>query len=342
MRNDLVVVQKELGRGGALCKEFNRVRGIPDLNWRVEMFYALEMIEKSQQLAKCEPSTVGRSIIDAATMGLSLSPAKKEAYLVPYNIKVGPNEWMQQCTLSVSYMGMEQIAYRTGLVTLIQTNLVRKGDKFEVWTDDLGRHVKHAENLMEQGSVTGAYTIIKLSSGEQYVEYMSRRDLEACKEAAAKKNKGKVPFTWTGAFRGEMYKKSVFRRAWKHVPRTGRYEAAIEAVERTDPMDFTADNKQYKVDAASVVEESVVIDGDMIDELVEIMEEGGVPHDLHGAWLKGLATGLGYQSIKGVLKSDFERAKDGMKAGLQRWQSSMKQTTSGSKQDGDTSREEAA
>lgn len=339
MRNELVVVQKELGRGGALCKEYNRVRLNPDLNWRVEMFYALEMIEKNEQLARCEPSTIGRSIIDAGTMGLSLSPAKKEAYLVPYNIKVGPNQWMQQCTLSVSYMGMEQIAYRTGLVKLIQTNLVRKGDKFEVWTDDVGRHVKHAENLMEQGSVTHAYCIIKLSSGEQYVEVMNRRELEACKEAAAKKNKGKVPFTWTGEFRGEMYRKSVLRRAWKHVPRTGRHEAALEAVERTDPMDFVADSK---IDAQSVVEESVVIDGDMIDELVEIMEEGGVPPKLHGAWLKGLAAGLGYQSIKKVLKSDFERARDGMKEGLKRWQASMQQTTSDSKQDGDTSREEAA
>ena len=44
MEQALVVLKKELGRGGALCKEYQRTRLMEGLNWRVEMHYALAAI----------------------------------------------------------------------------------------------------------------------------------------------------------------------------------------------------------------------------------------------------------------------------------------------------------
>ena len=324
MRQELVAVKNELGRGGALCKEFNKVRLNENQNWRVEMFYALEAIEQSDQLQRCEPHTIGRCIIDVGTLGLSLSPAKKEAYLIPYRIKVGPGRHVDQCSLSISYMGMEQIAYRTGFVSLIQTVLVREGDVFEMWTDDKGRHVRHQE-LSDGGRVTHAYTMVKLSSGETFIEKMTRRELDACREAAANKNGGKIPWTWQGEFRGEMYKKACLRRAWKHIPRgqNPHLTAMLEAVERTDPMSFQEEDR--------VVEESPYIDGDMIDELRGIMDEAGFPPAGHDAQLAGLARAMGYQKgIRHMLRKDFSAAVEKLKEGLERWQSSRASNESAS------------
>jgi len=339
MRQELVEVKNELGRGGALCKEFNRVKMRDDQNWRIEMFYALEAMEKSKALQDCEPSSIGRCIIDVGTMGLSLSPAKKEAYLIPYQIKVGPNKRIYRAELSISYMGMEQIAYRTGFVELIQTNVVRAGDKWKLWADEDGRHIEHVEGP-ERGSVLLAYCIVKLSSGRTYIETMTKEELLEVRKAATKKNGDKIPFTWTGPFRVEMYKKSVLRRAWKNLPRSEnpRLLAMMEAVDRADKIEFKREDE-------NVVREDPFIDGDHLSELVEMMADAEVPKKKYGAILAGLAKSMGYPGgIRSLPKSEFEAARGELLKVVERfrkWQQSQTSPQSGSEQ-GDTTQQAEA
>jgi len=306
MGTELKVIEQGLSpAGGTFAREFRRVRTDERLDWKLEKAYALEIIEsaKTDQLRKCTPESVARSIIDVGVMGLTLSPAQKLAYLIPYK---------NNCTASPSYMGLEQIAYKTGFVEMIQTVLVYENDhKFNVWTDEKGRHIIHEEAVGNRGHVTHAYCIAWFSSGKQHIEVMDKNELMACRDAAAKQNFGKIPFTWTGPFRYEMYKKSVLRRAWKHWPRTEnpRIAEMMAAVERTDPMAF---------DDSIVVERDTVDQGN-IDELLTMMTEAGVDDKAHDAWLKGLAQKMGYQSIRMLKASDFEAAASIMEEGLRQW-----------------------
>jgi len=322
MGQEMRVIEQALKpRGGLFAREFKRTRTNDTMDWNREKSYALEIISQNDQLMKCEPDSIARSLIDLGVLGLTLSPSMKLAYLIPYK---------KNCTVSPSYMGLEQIAYKTGFVEMIQTVLVHKNDpEFNVWTDERGRHIIHREANGDRGEVTHAYCIAWFSSGKQHIEVMDKTEILACRDAATKKNWGKVPFTWTGAFKGEMYKKCVMRRGWKHWPRVDnpRIAEMMAAVERADPLEFK-DN--------SVVTEITTIDQDQIDELVSMMCAAGVDDKGHDAWLHGLAKKLGYRSIRVVQASDFDAAASLMEEGLKKWaslQSSKQENTTAQKEE---------
>jgi phage RecT family recombinase len=317
----LTVVHKHLAKGGALCKEFNRVRVSDNQNWRIEQAYAMEMIRDSKSLQACTPESIGRSLVDLGSMGLSLSPAKKEAYLIPYK---------GNCTASVSYMGMEQIAYRTGMVEGIQTGVVREHDEFREWADDQGKHIEHTVSS-RRGEITHSYCIAWLTSGRTLIEVMDQEALRACRDAAAFKNDGNIPFTWKGKFREEMYKKCALRRGWKHWPKVTNPQLVqmLEAVERTDPMDF-------REDKAKVVNESgakIDVQG-QTSTLIDMALDAGYPESGIDRQLQGLAAGMGYDNIRAIPANEFERAVSLMEKGLRRWKDQKSPTSapSGSEQ----------
>jgi len=314
MGQELQRITKGLSpKGGTFAREFRRLRADTGLDWNVEKAYALEIIANNSGLQKCTPESIARSLIDVGVMGLTLSPAMKLAYLIPYK---------NNCTASPSYMGLEQIAYKTGFVEMIQTVLVHKNDpEFNVWTDEQGRHISHIEATSNRGDITHAYCIAWFSSGKQHIEVMDMTELEGCRDAAKKKNFGKVPFTYTGAFKGEMFKKNVLRRAWKHWPRVDnpRIAQMLTAVERTDPMDFTEGKKT----SAGRME--------LKTKLVELMTDAGVPTEKQAAWLSGLAASMRYKSISQVKPEDFDATVSQLEDGIRRWkeQSKPKASTSG-------------
>lgn len=328
MSNEIVVqAQKHLSKGGRFGREFNRVRYDDQLDWKTEQAYALEILESNKKLQRCTPESIGRSLIDLGVMGLTLSPAMRLAYLIPYG---------NTCTASPSYMGLEQVAYRTGMIEGIQCNVVREHDEFRVFTDRNGRNIEHVE-ASTRGEVTHAYCIAWLTSGRTIIEVMDQQALRGCRDAAAKKNNGQIPFVWTGPFREEMYKKAVMRRAWKHFPKVTnpRLVAMMEAVDRTDPMDF--DSKEIPVN-----ELPTTVSKEDVDSLVALFDEYGITDE---RWisrqLRGLALSLGVNSINKLPAESLGEAKSLLKSGLEQWQRSMKSDPSDSAQ-GDTTAQRGA
>jgi phage RecT family recombinase len=329
MSNEIVIrTQKHLSKGGRYGREFNRVRYNDELDWKTEQAYALEILESNQRLQKCTPESIGRSLIDLSVMGLTLSPAMRLAYLIPYG---------NTCTASPSYMGLEQVAYRTGMIEGIQCNVVRENDTFKVFTDRNGRNIQH-EEAGNRGEVTHAYCIAWLTSGRTIIEVMDKQALRGCRDAAAKKNNGKIPFTWTGPFREEMYKKAALRRAWKHFPKVTNPQlvAMMEAVDRTDPMEF---------EDTPVNELPTTVGKEQIAELVAVFHEYDITSD---QWinrqLKGLAAGMGLPNgnIHSLPVDRFDEAVELLRKGLDRWQTSTQSEPSDSAQDDTTAQRGAA
>lgn len=333
--NQLAVVRKELGRGGALCKEFNRVRLTADLDWKIEQAYALEIIRNSSALQKADPATIGRSMIDLAVMGLSLSPAMKEAYLIPYK---------GVCTASPSYMGLEQIAYRTGFVKKIECDVVKEKDEWREWSDRDGKNFSHVKAQGDRGQVTHAWCSMVMTSGEVKVEVMDRAALRGCREAAARKNNGEVPFVWKGPFKEEMYKKCAIRRAWKHWPkvRNPQLVSILEAVERTDPMDFGGETGNG-VDHRKTIDPGATINSEQVDILVNLMRDAGVPEMGFDRQLQGLAVGMGVRNIHSLPMGRLDEAISLMERGLEKWKERQSATSDASsyEQDDTTARREA-
>jgi len=213
----------------SLIARFNAGRADRGIKYAAQRSYALQIIQGSERLRKCSPESIHNCMLDVAFTGLTLSPSQQLLYLIPYK------------TTAIGYRGLEQLAYRTGVVKLIQAALVHEGDPtFRVGVNEDGaRFVVHEEARKDRGKVSHAYCVATFTTGGRHVEVMDLEQLEAVEAAASKKNKagGAV---WRGPFRGEMQKKAVIRRAWKHWPADteGKLEHAQTVIDRVEPVVF--------------------------------------------------------------------------------------------------------
>jgi recombination protein RecT len=77
-------------------------------------------VANSPALQECEPKSVYSSALRAASLRLSVDPATKQAYLVPYG---------KRATLIVGWKGLYDMAIRTGRYRYINTRAVYEGEE---------------------------------------------------------------------------------------------------------------------------------------------------------------------------------------------------------------------
>lgn len=170
--------------------------------------------------ASNRPSLIN-AVKNIAAIGISLNPAKKQAYLVPRGGAI---------CLDISYMGLMDLAIASGSIMWGQAELVRENDAFK--RNGLGREPTHEFEPFSKsrGAIVGVYVVVKLHNGDfltttmEIDEVLSIRDRsEAWKAFAAKKTKS-CPWSTD---EGEMIKKTVIKRASKTWPTTERLDQAI-------------------------------------------------------------------------------------------------------------------
>ncbi len=226
---------KEILTGRSLSSRWNRGRTDKQMNYGAQRSFALQIIQGSEQLRRCTPQSIQNCFLDLAFIGLTLAPSQQLVYFIPYGDKA---------TVLIGYRGLEQLAYRTGVVSLIQAALVCQNDPvFSVGTGPDGRYVKHEEARTDRGGVTHSYCIATFNNRLRHVEVLDKEDLDAIEEAATKPRKpgGKEGgAVWRSRFKPEMQKKAAIRRGWKHWPQDtdGRLEQAQKILDTVEPMTF--------------------------------------------------------------------------------------------------------
>lgn len=284
-----------------VARRFNAGQ-VVNLDWSAEKRYALAILQDPNNdylldCARANPGSLAEAMLDLSRVGLSLSPTLKQAYLIPYNTK-----GVKKVTLCPSYIGMEQGVLRSGKVTVIQTELVYENDSFERWTDDTGAKFKHVPARKDRGALEGGYCLAKFANGETHLEYMEVAEIDACEEAATRKNNGKITPAWR-YFKPEMQKKVIVRRAAKHWPTDKHVEAIFEVMDRSDPMDFGGPD-----DTAPEAQELC-----LSPEQVATMEAAltQVPETQRGVWLQRMAEAMGYPGgPKDIPERLYEAATD--------------------------------
>ena len=99
-------------------------------------------VASSDGLQECTPRSIMKSALDAATLGLSCSKSLKQAWLVPFDVKVKarnvmrdgkpytiPEHYEKQATFIPHYKGLRNLAMRTGKYLIINVSAVYKGQK---------------------------------------------------------------------------------------------------------------------------------------------------------------------------------------------------------------------
>ncbi len=194
------------------------------INFEREAGFAIQAISANDytlSIAASDRQAVINAVTNIAAIGISLNPAKKQAYLVPRNRKI---------CLDISYMGLMDLAMATGSIRWAQAELVCENDGFARGRFD--EPPTHTFNPFskDRGPVVGVYVVVKTADGDYLTHTMEisavldiRDRSEAWKSYVAKKAKS-CPWVTD---EGEMVKKTCVKQAYKYWPKTERLEKAI-------------------------------------------------------------------------------------------------------------------
>lgn len=229
MSNQLTIQDRIFG----LEKEFNEVNSYK-MNFIKEAQFALQLLQGNEYLmkaAQANPSALEYAIINLASIGISLNPALKEAYLVPRGGKI---------CLDISYIGLIKLATDTGSINWVQAEIVKSKDTFEY--QGVGKAPIHKMNPFgDRREVIGVYCVAKLSTGEQLSTIMSKAECDAIKDKSSQAAKSGP---WV-SFYEEMLKKTVIKRASKLWPKSERVQTAVNVLNEHEGIEFDNFGKAF-------------------------------------------------------------------------------------------------
>lgn len=190
-----------------------------DISFEREAGFAIQALSKNDFTLNTAIKS-RQSVIDAVTniaaIGISLNPAKKQAYLVPRDGRI---------CLDISYMGLMDLAMATGSIRWAQAALVRERDVFEL--NGFDKPPVHRFNPFDsaRGAIVGVYVVVKTADGEYLTHTMTVAECYAIRDRSAAWRPSKSGPWKTDE--GEMIKKTAVKQAYKYWPKTDRLEKAI-------------------------------------------------------------------------------------------------------------------
>lgn len=242
----------------------------PAINFDREAGFAVQAMQNNDFLAKIAISnrqSVVNAVNNIASIGISLNPAKKQAYLVPRDGRV---------CLDISYMGLVDLATSTGSIRWAQAELVHANDHFELNGIDSAPTHQFNPFSPERGEVVGAYVVVKTCDGDYLTTTMSRADIDSIMKRSQSFKSGKSS-PWKTDY-GEMAKKTVVKRAYKYWPKTDRLDQAIHYL-NTDSGEGLAQEQSPEAPQG---------DANLISELLANVEDAGSEDELAEAWKQGI------------------------------------------------------
>jgi recombination protein RecT len=205
-----------------------------------EASFAIQLMNGNAYLGTASKQSVQMAVLNVAQIGLSLNPALKLAYLVPRKMKRG-QDWVLEAQLMPSYQGLVKLITDAGTVRNIAAHLIWEGDDVEIDMASLAKVAKHRPYVITgkpKGELRGVYSLATLADGSMQVETMSKEEVFAIRETSEswRNRKEGVPTIWT-THEGEMFRKTVIRRHFKYLPKSGNFEKLATAI-KLDESDY--------------------------------------------------------------------------------------------------------
>lgn len=259
--------------------QFNSVLVDKSINFEREAGFALQLLEINDyalKIAMGNRQSVVNAITNIAAIGISLNPAKKQAYLVPRDNKI---------CLDISWMGLIDLAVQDGACLWAKAELVCASDSFTL--NGAGQAPSHNYNPFgrDRGEYVGAYCVAKLKDGDYLTECMSIDDINAIRDRSSAwkawvEKKKKCP--WVTDF-GEMARKTVVKRASKYWASSGsdRLQQAIHHL-NVDGDEGLASIVEKPVSAFDVIAACELVSNcKTIEELQAVWKEQGAKAVAH-------------------------------------------------------------
>lgn len=210
----------------------------------------LGLFATSPKLIECTPESVVIASLQGAAMDLSFDPNIGEAYMVPYNKKVG-NQWMKLAQYQPGYKGLIQLALRTGQykklgaqpVTREAFNALRQRTESS-HEDPAVTTIKFFEMLdfypeFQTGRIYGYIAYFELINGfPKFVFWTQDKCLAHAKKYSKQQDKqGNLYGTWVDSLEA-MCLKTVIRQLLKWGPKSKEIRTALEFDSKNLVSDF--------------------------------------------------------------------------------------------------------
>lgn len=211
------------------------------------------MAQKNPKIKECDPNSVVTSMMACVQLDLMPNTPEQYAHLIPYG---------KELQFQIGYKGLVELAYRSGIVTKIDAELVFPEDTFDVslGTERQLIHKLTLESLERDrtkvSDIVCAYATAILKSGEKAFYVLSTSEIKKIKEQSVKAIKDGTPWKM---WEEEQIKKTVVKKFTKLLPKSGEDNRLAAAVQ----MDSLAEAGKLKADAdGNIIEGEVVADKD--------------------------------------------------------------------------------
>lgn len=231
MSNQMVTIENNvmsvIEKAGSLASAHDSISIDAEQNYAIQQLYKNDM---SIKVAQSNPVSVQNAILNLSSIGISLNPALKHAYLVPRDGAI---------CLDVSYMGLMHLAQEIGSIEWGQAKIVFENDNYE--NQGLNNQPIHKYNAFSsRGAKVGVYCCVKLPSGDYLTEEMSAEDIASVRKSSKSQHSAYSPWN---TFEDEMWRKSVVKRASKYWPKSNntttgnRLDTAIHVINEHEGLD---------------------------------------------------------------------------------------------------------
>ena len=201
------------------------------VNWDKESLFAMQQLEKNLTLveyARENPQSLADSVNNLATIGLSLNPAEKQAYLVPRKLK-----GKAMVCLDISYQGLLDLAVQSGSILWAKADLIHANDTFKVQIGSVPIHEYEFYPESARGEIVGVYCLVKTPDGAYLTTTMYSQEIDVIRGKAMTKK------VWD-EFPKEMTKKACIKNASKTWPNHGLMAKASAILNDHEGIDFDA------------------------------------------------------------------------------------------------------
>jgi recombination protein RecT len=228
--------------------DFSRVLVDRSISFEREAGFAIQVLQNNDYalgVAMKDKQSVMNAVKNIAAIGISLNPARKQAYLVPRGGKI---------CLDISYIGLIDIAISSGSIMWAQAELVRENDAFTL--NGLDKLPTHNFNPFgkDRGDIVGVYVVAKLHNDDYLTTTMSIDDVYSIRNRSESFKKGNGPWKTD---EGEMVKKTVIKRAYKLWPKTERMDTVMNQLNTENGEGLAQDTPPDWVDVAPMIAEAL-------------------------------------------------------------------------------------
>lgn len=218
----------------SVAEQFGKVCVDKSIEFKRESEFAIQVLYGNSfalGVALKNPQSVRDAVTNIAAIGISLNPARKQAYLVPRKGAI---------TLDISYVGMLDMAISSGSIRWGQAEVVHASDKFVLNGFDKPPTHERDPFAVDRGEIVGVYCVAKTADGDYLTSTMTIAEVLAIKGRSEAGKKGSGP--WATDFKA-MAVKTVVRKASKFWPRSDRLDKAFHYLDTDGDqgIDFAAE-----------------------------------------------------------------------------------------------------